>query len=343
MKLSVIVPAYNVEEELKRCISSLLRQEEAELEILLVDDGSTDPGCGALCDRYAAEYPDRIRAFHRPNGGPGAARNTGIDAAAGEYLLFVDGDDYVSGQFLSTLLPYTEKGFDVVGFDFRIDDHGMIAKQPDEILPYGKTVSLPDLPGMILSSPCVWNKMWRRALFAENGIRFPEGIWYEDLATVPKLYAAAEKMTAIRKPLYYYVVREGSVTRNTEIGRNREIMTAMDSLLGWFRANGSERAFYPELEAAAVKHVLLTASVRALRAGYDPELLDDLSGYLRRTFPAWKDNTYVKKFPARHRWILRQLTCRRYRLVRTLFLLKDSMRGRNEEACKKDGETGNRG
>ena len=110
MKLSIIVSVYNITAELGQCVSSLLRQdgrdgdennaaplsgqETGEIEVILVDDGSTDPSCRALCDRYAGEHPGLIRAIHRPNGGPGAARNTGVEAASGEYLTFVDGDDY---------------------------------------------------------------------------------------------------------------------------------------------------------------------------------------------------------------------------------------------------------
>ena len=333
MKLSVIVPVYNVAGELPGCVESLLRQEGCDFEILLIDDGSTDGQSGSLCDRFAAGNPERIRAIHRPNGGPGAARNTGIDAAEGEYILFVDGDDHVSDKLVRTLLPYMEQGVDVVGFDFYVEDHGKLSVPGEELLPYGRTVSLAEYPEMLLSSPCVWNKLWRRALFTDQGIRFPEGIWYEDLAATVKLFTAAASVTAVKEKLYYYVVREGSITRNTEITRNREIMSAMDDLMGWYRRKGLDSAFHNELEAVCVRHVLLTASVRVLRAGYDPGLLDGLTYYLRRRFPAWERNPYVERFPARHRWILRALSKRRYRLVKTLFRIKDSIasaQGRSE-------------
>ncbi len=335
MKLSVIVTVFDIAEELRACMASLLSQPEGDYEILLVDNGSED-GSGELCERYEKEHPGRVRTVRRPdNGGPGAARNTGIEMAKGDFILFVDGDDRVTDGCIRTLLPYTEREFDAVGFDYRVDDHGRTGGQEDALLPYGKTVSLGEHPQMMLSSPCVWNKLWRRTLFTEHGIRFPEGIWYEDLATVPKLYAAAGKMTAVHEELYVYVAREGSITHSHDTERNREIMTASDGLLDWFRAEGLFSAFRSELEALCVRHVLLVASVRVLRDGPYAPLLDSLLDHLEERFPDWRDNPYVKAFPARHRWILRQLAGRRYRAVRTLFLIRDALR-----AGRRNGRTG---
>ena len=100
MIFSVVIPVYNVKDYLPKCIDSVLAQDFTDYEVILIDDGSTDGESGAICDRYAAAHPERIRAIHKPNGGVGEARNVGIEAAQGEYLIFIDSDDYIApGMF----------------------------------------------------------------------------------------------------------------------------------------------------------------------------------------------------------------------------------------------------
>ena len=96
MIFSVVIPVYNVKDYLPKCIDSVLAQDFEDYEVILIDDGSTDGESGAICDRYAAAHPERIRAIHKPNGGVGEARNVGIEAAQGEYLIFIDSDDYIA-------------------------------------------------------------------------------------------------------------------------------------------------------------------------------------------------------------------------------------------------------
>ena len=98
MIFSVVIPVYNVKDYLPKCIDSVLAQDFEDYEVILIDDGSTDGESGAICDRYAAAHPERIRAIHKPNGGVGEARNVGIEAAQGEYLIFIDSDDYIAPQ-----------------------------------------------------------------------------------------------------------------------------------------------------------------------------------------------------------------------------------------------------
>ena len=106
MIFSVVIPVYNVKDYLPKCIDSVLAQDFTDYEVILIDDGSTDGESGAICDRYAAAHPERIRAIHKPNGGVGEARNVGIEAAQGEYLIFIDSDDYIAaGAFLPTPSP----------------------------------------------------------------------------------------------------------------------------------------------------------------------------------------------------------------------------------------------
>ena len=322
MKLSIVVPVYNVAEYLPKCVDSLMAQELADCEILLVDDGSTDGKSGALCDGYAAAHPEVIRVLHKPNGGLGDARNAGLAAAAGEYVLFVDSDDYLAPDTVRTLRPFMEQGIDLTVFGYLVDSGGTITRPPEDRLPLGQVTDLAHFPELLLASPNAWNKLWRRALFLEHGIRYPERIWYEDLATTGKLLAVARTITATDAELYYYVVREGSITRNADTSRNLEIIDAVERLRTWFSSETDGR-FDTELEAVAVKHLLLTASVRVLRTDCRSPVLRELREYMERTFPRWADNPRVRQFPGRHRLLLALLQRRQYRMIRWLFMIKD--------------------
>ena len=322
MKLSIVVPVYNVAEYLPKCVDSLMAQELADCEILLVDDGSTDGKSGALCDGYAAAHPEVIRVLHKPNGGLGDARNAGLAAAAGEYVLFVDSDDYLAPDTVRTLRPFMEQGIDLTVFGYLVDSGGTITRPPEDRLPLGQVTDLAHFPELLLASPNAWDKLWRRALFLEHGIRYPERIWYEDLATTGKLLAVARTITATDAELYYYVVREGSITRNADTSRNLEIIDAVERLRTWFSSETDGR-FDTELEAVAVKHLLLTASVRVLRTDCRSPVLRELREYMERTFPRWADNPRVRQFPRRHRLLLALLQRRQYRMIRWLFMIKD--------------------
>ena len=117
MIFSVVIPVYNVKDYLPKCIDSVLAQDFEDYEVILIDDGSTDGESGAICDRYAAAHPERIRAIHKPNGGVGEARNVGIEAAQGEYLIFIDSDDYIAPNMFRVLADAVARfGSDIIGF-----------------------------------------------------------------------------------------------------------------------------------------------------------------------------------------------------------------------------------
>lgn len=205
--VSVIVPVYRVEPYLRRCLDSLAEQSLKEIEIILVDDGSPDR-CGEICEEYAAR-DQRFRVIHRANGGLSAARNTGIEAARAEYLMFVDSDDYVLPDFCRH--PYecaTREGADLVMFRRRREGSKKQVKIHD---PEG---SLTEERALWLMSNglgvAVWNKLYRRDLF--KSIRFPVGRVYEDVATTHLFIHAAELIWYLDEVLYCYCPRPGSIT-----------------------------------------------------------------------------------------------------------------------------------
>ncbi len=328
MRLSVIIPVYNTADYLPRCLDSLLCQDLSDCEILLVDDGSTDGRSGALCDDYARRDEAHIRVIHRENGGLGEARNTGIDAAEGDWLLFVDSDDYVSEELLSTLRPFLDRDLDAVIFPFLLDRDGKTEAAPDQGLPTGRPLSLPDTPELLLAPPNACNKLWRRSLFADGTIRFPGRIWYEDLATTPRLLARAGSVLYIDRPLYYYVLREGSITRNGNMKRNLEIITAVETAMDWFRAQGLYERYRKQFQTLTVRNVLLDASVRVIKMGerWDdgtlPQrlaVLEELRAFTDGAFPAWPRDPARRALSPGRRLVLTLLRLRRYRTIRRIF------------------------
>ena len=327
MKFSVVIPVYNVKDYLEKCVDSVLAQTGADYEILLVDDGSTDGVCPEICDRYGREYPDRIRVIHQENGGLGAARNTGIEAAQGEYLVFIDSDDYILPGLLEDVsAALAEHPCDIIDFGFQVvREDGTVTETHAGELPSGCVLSLSEYPQMLLVLPSAWRRVYRRSLFLNTGIRYPSRVWYEDIRTTLKLFAAADGVVSIPKPYYAYLVREGSITRNSNVKRNAEILEAFDDLRSWFTQQGLWEAYHAEFTRLAVDHILLAASVRVIRIDPKSELIETFRSYMDDQFPDWKSCPLLESLPKQHKLILKLLDGKHYRMIRSLFAIKDGL------------------
>lgn len=326
MIFSVVIPVYNVKDYLPKCIDSVLAQDFEDYEIVLVDDGSTDGESGAICDRYAEANAARIRVIHKPNGGLGDARNVGMEAAQGEYVVFLDSDDYVGAGMLTALSAVIDRYHcDAVDFGLAVVTGDTVTKQLVSDLPHERAFTLDEVPQLLLALPNACSRCWKRSLFLDTGIRYPSRVWYEDIRTTPKLFATAKSICAIPDVFYYYVEREGSIMRTPNVERNAEILEAFDDLLGWFRENGLFERYYNELSRLAVDHVLLAASVRVACIDPTSELLWQFSDYVNTQFPDWRGNPYLQQLPRRHRLLVPLLLKKHYGTVRALFRLKQKL------------------
>jgi glycosyltransferase involved in cell wall biosynthesis len=210
-EVSVIVPVYNVEPYLRRCINSLINQTLQNIEIILIDDGSTD-GCGAICDEYAAQDA-RLRVVHQENAGLSEARNSGIDRARADYLMFVDSDDWVEPEFCEIpLMVAKERQSDLVMFQYKIFRNGREKKRRYFIENGVKTqaAALSLLLGGV--GITAWNKLYHRDLFLAN--RYPKGMVYEDIVLTPVLIHEARRIVYVSAALYDRELHEGSITTN---------------------------------------------------------------------------------------------------------------------------------
>lgn len=326
MKFSIIIPVYNVKDYLEKCIDSVLAQDLKDSEIILVDDGSTDGESSTICDRYATVYPEQIVVIHQENGGLGAARNTGIERAAGDYLLFLDSDDYLLPGLLKRMREILEDTpCDIIDFGFVIDQDGVLKETHAGEIGIHEPFTLSEHPEMLLVLPAAWRRVYRRELFLRSGVRYPSRVWYEDIRTTLKLYAEANCIRSVPEAYYAYVVREGSITRNKNVARNAEILDAFDDLRTWFREEGLWEKYYPEFCKLAVDHILLAGSVRVIRADPKSELLESFQQYMQEYFPDYMQNPYMKQLSTPHKLALKLLHGKRYSAVKALFEIKDKL------------------
>ena len=246
--VSVIVPVYNVKPWLERCLTSIVGQSHEQLEILLVDDGSTD-GCADMCDQWADRDP-RIKVIHKPNGGLSDARNAALDVAQGEFITFIDSDDYVTPHYVEKLLKALDNSpkCDIaVGHWCEFDDG--TDPEPAEPLQGELQLFTPQEAALDIFyqrglTHSAWGRMLRRHFFeGDNAVRFPVGMLYEDLAVIMPLLEQASGVAFIPDTLYYYRQRKSSII-GTFTRRRTHVLDILDDLQN--QAHGK----FPWLERA---------------------------------------------------------------------------------------------
>ncbi|BCG58629.1 glycosyltransferase family 2 protein [Paenibacillus sp. URB8-2] len=211
-EISIIVPVYNVENYIHKCVDSILAQSFENFELILVDDGSPD-NCPAICDQYAAKDP-RVRVIHKPNGGLSDARNWGLNIAEGKYVGFVDSDDWIADDMYELLYhSLIENEADIaVCCHYEVVDGELF--QINNYDGYPRVLSnvegLSELLMDVRIKNLAWDKLYKRELF--RNVNYPVGVYYEDTPTTYKLFLQASKVSLVNIPKYYYFKRKESIT-----------------------------------------------------------------------------------------------------------------------------------
>lgn len=215
MKLSIVIPVYRTEDTLDRCVESVLRQDHPDMEVILVDDGSPDR-CPAYCDDWAAK-DRRIRVVHKVNGGLSDARNAGIGIATGDYVTFVDSDDYLAGDTYGPLMQRLEQQPDIDILEYPVYVHyGSPRQHLTDFLP-GTTYHDMEtywLDGRAYQHTYACNKIFRKSLFEE--VRFPVGRVFEDAQTLPRLLEKTTTVVTCSQGLYYYCSNSNGITQTAD-------------------------------------------------------------------------------------------------------------------------------
>ena len=229
--ISVVVPVYNVEKYIDKCINSIINQTYKNLEIILVDDGSPD-NCGNICDEYAKK-DNRIIVIHKENGGLSDARNTGIEVSKGKYITFIDSDDYISDNYVSFLynLIIEYKADISIGKHYVLYENGEIntatgkkyelePKQALEMMLYGDDLDV-----------SAWAKLYKKELF--ETVRYPKGRLFEDAATTYKLIDLSKKIIFHSEPIYYYIMRSDSISNKSFNDKKMDLITSTNEMSGY--------------------------------------------------------------------------------------------------------------
>lgn len=324
---SIIIPVYNVADWLPECINSVLSSPYKNYEILLVDDGSTDGKSGEICDAYQKDFPNLIKVFHQENGGLGAARNTGINNATGEYLFFLDSDDYIEQDTFDGLSQAIDKYHsDMILFGSNVIENGKKTGTVEENIPINTIFSVFDYPKLLLTVPSAWGKLCKKSLFIENNIEFPPRVLYEDLRTTRKLFLYAKSVIRIENTYYNYRIRENSIMTTKALDRNLEIIDALEDITFYFKSKNLDSQFKDELEFLTLYHVFLVASVRIIKIDSQSKILDALYDYTGKKYPAFKSNRYIKEMPKRKQLLLTLLYNKKRNLVATIFKIKELLK-----------------
>jgi glycosyltransferase involved in cell wall biosynthesis len=264
--ISIIIPVYKVEDYIRRCVDSILKQTYGNLEIILVDDGSPDR-CGQICDEYAAK-DSRIVSIHKKNGGLSDARNAGMDICKGEYITFLDSDDWVDKNYIEKLyrlLKDTDSDISVCNFIRTSKEDVEADASKEEIHTYSNLEALDHLESkgdiqLYIQLVVAWGKLYRRSIF--EGITYPVGKLHEDEFTTYKLLYKAGRIVITNARLLYYWQREDSI-----MGAGFNARGSMDDIEALIERSGFyKQAGLRSLESKACKMAFLKSLVLNKRA-----------------------------------------------------------------------------
>ncbi len=290
-KISLIIPVYNVEKFLGRCLESVQEQTYKEAQVIIVNDGSTD-NSPAIIDDYVSRN-ENFSAYKIENSGLGGARNYGLTVAEGEYIVFLDSDDYIASDCLEKLLKAAEQNNSdiVVCNSCDVAEDGTPLSLSEANIK-NKTTSLEESPHILLNRPSAWGKMYRKAFF--DDLSYVEREWYEDLRLTPKLYLKAKKITYIDDALFFYVQRAGSIMNSAKAIRNLEIIDAFEDLIAYFKEKGVYAKFKEELNFLLVDHIAVAAITRVILSDSKDKngVLEKLEQYISQ-FKELYQNKYL--------------------------------------------------
>lgn len=320
-KVSIIVPVYGVEKYIDKCLDSLVKQSLKEIEIIVVNDGTKD-NSQKIIDKYVKKYPDKIKSYIKENGGQGSARNYGLKKAMGEYIGYVDSDDFVEKDMYKKLYnKANENDYDIVVCGNYNVSEDYKTKNIDTFTNDYNT----DLENVFFGKMAVWNKIYKRDILIKNKLEFKEKVWYEDLAFTLKTVMNSNTFAFIDEPLYDYLIREGSTMNNSNVQRNLEILDAFDDILSYIIHNKNE-VYFNKIEFLAIDHIYISAIVRVLKADADykvkRETIKKLIDYMKKNFPNYKNNKYINSLSKKRKIIYKLINMKMYGLINLIFKVK---------------------
>lgn len=328
--LSIIVPVYNVETYINKCLYSLTTQTFNDIEIIVVNDGSTD-GSQIIIDKYVSEYGNKVKSFKKTNGGLSDARNYGLKHARGKYVGFVDPDDWINSDMYETLVYFAkDNDADVVISDFIYEPQNKVINAPFQ---NGEKLNLIENPDLLLIEPSVCNKIFKKSLFDKNNIKFPFGLLHEDRVTIAKLFYYSNSIVYVKNAFYHYLQhRENSITTSKNMKKFTDIIIVLEKMEQFFIEQNCLDSFKKILDKLSLelyfsfcvkanKEIEDVNSRKLFMDSFKKFLLNKSSYYSLIKSDNFRNNQLNKKI------LILLLINRRYSLVKLLIKIKILLRG----------------
>lgn len=283
-KVSVIVPVYNVQKYIEKCLNSLVNQTLEDIEIIIVNDGSTDAS-KYIIEQYKEKY-DNIKYYEKENGGLSDARNYGLQFATGKYIAFLDSDDYVDQNLYKRMYEKAQKeDSDMVECNFywvydkkTKKDIGQRYKGKKQMFEKARVVA--------------WNKLYKKEMLDKAKIEFPKGLRYEDVEFFYKLIPYIERVSFVKEPLIYYVQRKKSIV-NTQNEKTKDIFTVLENVISYYKENNLYEEYKEVIEFTFTRLILCSSFKRMCKIKdkvMRKQLLNEAWINLNEKFPNWKEN-----------------------------------------------------
>ena len=289
-KVSIIVPVYNVEKYISKCLDTLVNQTLDDIEIIIVNDGSKDKS-KEIIKKYEIKNSQKIKYYEKENGGLSDARNYGMKYANGEYIAFLDSDDYVELDMYEKMYEIAKKeNSDMVECNFiweypnkTREDIGEIYNNKKEMIEKIRVVA--------------WNKLIKKEIIEKSKVSFPVGFRYEDVEFTYKLIPYLNKVSFIKNPLVHYIQRENSIS-NMQNEKTKEIFEVLDNVLRFYKENNFYEEYKNEIEYIYTRFLLCSSFLRMVKIENKKtrkELLEKTWENLNTKFPNWKKNEILIK------------------------------------------------
>lgn len=293
VEISVIVPVYNVEKYIEKCLNSILNQSFLKFELICVNDGSTDNSLEIMKKKISeSEKNINYKIINTINLGLSNARNIGLKNASGKYIVFIDSDDWVEYNMLEELYNNAiQNNSDIVCCGFsRVSENDKKITVEQTNLP----MVMDSKKAIITCAPASWNKMYKKSLFIDNNIYFPSGLWYEDLSTTTRLFMKSKKITVVNKSLVNYLQRSNSIihTYNEKVNDIYKVLIDLEM----FDREYCNNTYKSEIEYLFIIHIIFAHLFRCSHLKRE-ELKKEIEfayNILFQYFDNWSKNIYLR-------------------------------------------------
>ena len=323
-KVSIIVPVYNVEKYLNKCLNSLVNQTFKDIEIIIINDGSPD-NSKQIIENYKAKYDNIIKVINQQNQGLSASRNNGLKIASGDYIIFVDSDDYIELNMVEKMYnKILEEQADVVicGNNVVNEDYKLISKTfPNKYESYNFITQ------MIFGNLSAWNKIIRKSILNDSTLLFRKNVWYEDIDFSFKLFLKSKKICILHENLYNYSLRPGSIMSSKNLVKNLDLIDAFDEIISSAKKNNCYEKYYNEIEFLVINHLYISCVVRIITNDYSSKneknkLLNTIFKYMNENFYNYSKNEYLKILPSNRKLIFYLINLKFYYIIKFIFKIK---------------------